>query len=106
MALTGFLISRGFIARIAASAGSRDALMTFAEGAKQEAEAIAFIEAIEEGDYANSFVAVEVDGEIYLGNTDYKAWWIENGVPRRPPTATMRRAARHVGAVVEEGDTD
>lgn len=46
------------------------------------------------GAYSKSFVVVDEGpgGDVRLGNTDYKAHWIEWGTVKWPPHATLRRA--------------
>lgn len=50
-----------------------------------------------EGHYKDKFVVVEEDGEIRLGNTDWKAHWIEYGTVDTPIFAVIRRATESAG---------
>src|SRR5262245_39055898 len=73
-----------------------------AEKSKSFAELLA---PVLSGDYKRAFVVVKHRSDILLGNTDYKANWIEFGtlgspelnIPPWPAHATLRRATGMAG---------
>jgi Bacteriophage HK97-gp10, putative tail-component len=77
------------------SAEMHKALMVAAEEAKTFAQAIA---PVDTGDYKRSFVVVlDDDGVVKLGNTDWKAHFIEWGTVTWKPHHVLKRAVRTTG---------
>lgn len=83
------------------SAEVKAVLFARGEEIKQHAEAIA-PHGTGSPHYADSFVVVEEDGEVRVGNTDWTAHLLEWGTVNHPPYAVLRRAAQAAGLELRE----
>lgn len=92
-----FQLNQQFASLYLASGVGQSQLKEAAEACKPLAEAFS---PVDSGDYVSGFIVTEDDAKVYLGNKDWKAWWIEMGTEAPGPTpvfAPLRRAVEAAG---------
>lgn len=78
---------------------AKEGKLEAAEAVKETAESMAPYDPASQNTrhYRDQFEVVEEEGEVYLGNKDFKAHWIEWGTQYMQPFGTIRRAVTSAG---------